>query len=144
VAQVAHFATAEWDAVLERSARWRLGSVVRHALEYASSHLDVALPPEASPVMAGRSPRKERRALRAYVTDRRYRGGQAISTLGAIRGIRGKAAYIRALLFPDRDFLSDRQGEGRPSYMARWRVALGWLRSRSGRGFFRLRSRRRA
>jgi hypothetical protein len=129
VAQVAHFAKVDWDAMAERSARWNLGCVVRHALEYASEALAVPSPPEARPIMAGSSRRRERRALQAYVGERRDRGGTALSTLSAIRGIRAKAAYVLGLLFPDRTFLAARMG-GRASYLNRWKIPVRWLRRR--------------
>jgi hypothetical protein len=130
VAQVAHFAHVDWDALAERSARWRLRAVVGHALHYASETLAVPLPPRASAMMIGSTNRRERRALRTYITDRRALGGTAMSTLLAISGIRAKFAYIRALLLPDREFLTAR---GRTSYLGRWRVALRWLRGRGRR-----------
>ena len=129
VAQVAHFAQVDWDAVAERSARWKLGCVVRHALEYTSKTLEVPFPPGTRPIKAGSSSRSERRALQAYVGDRRTRGGTALSTLSAIEGIRAKAAYVFGLLFPDRAFLAARSG-GTASYVDRWRIPIRWLRRR--------------
>src|SRR5207302_10260160 len=92
-----------------------------------SESLQVSLPPEAGPILAGPSGRRERRALRAFVTDRRDRGGMTLSTIGAIKGVRAKTAYIRGLLFPDKAFLAARQG-GRVSYLSRWKVPVHWIR----------------
>jgi Uncharacterised nucleotidyltransferase len=129
VAQVAHHAEVDWEALVERAARWHLASVVRHALQHASQALGTPIPTDAETIMSESGGRKERRALRAYVTDRQSFGGASLSTLSAIKGFRPKAAYVRGLIFPDRTFLSDRQG-GRVSYVARWRIPIRWLRSR--------------
>jgi hypothetical protein len=123
VAQVASHASVDWNLVAERARRWRLAAVVRHALETVSTTLGIAVPKEAAAVLAIQPRRKEIRALAAYTTDRRQRGGTATSTLRAIPGLRAKAAYVRALLFPNRDFLAARQ-RGR---FRRLTVPIRWL-----------------
>lgn len=127
VAQVATSAKVDWDVVLERTRRWRLAVVVRHALQTTRDTLGASVPEEAKVVMAIQPRRKERRALQAYTTGRRQRGGTAISTLRAIPGARAKAAYVRALLFPDRTFLTARQHGRRPSYLRRLAIPVRWL-----------------
>jgi hypothetical protein len=127
VAQVATSAEVDWDLVAERTRRWRLAAVVRHALETASRVLGAGIPDEAKSVLAIEPRRKERRALNAYITDRRGRGGTATSTIRAIPGLGAKAAYVRALLFPSRDFLAARQRNGRPSYLRRLAIPIKWL-----------------
>jgi hypothetical protein len=127
VAQVASAPGLDWMLVAERARRWRLAAVVRHAFETVSETLGVPVPKEAGPVMAIRPRRTELRALDAYITDRRGRGGTALSTLRAIRGLRQKAAYVRALLVPSREFLGARQRNKRPSYLRRLAVPVRWL-----------------
>jgi hypothetical protein len=133
VAQVASSAKVDWGVVAERTRRWRLSSVVRHALETASDMLGAAVPEEAGSVMAIKPRRGEVRALNAYITDRRQRGGTAVSVLRAIPSLRGKLAYARALLFPSRDFLAARQRNGRPSYLRRLAIPVRWFTGRHRR-----------
>lgn len=134
VAQVAHCARVDWEALTERAARWRLRAVVRHAQETASEMLGVGFPAEAQVALAEAPSRKEVLALQAYVTGRRDQGGTATSTLMAIPGIRAKAAFVAAMLFPRREFLSARSGGRPPSYLRRWTKPFRWLlrRRRSG------------
>jgi hypothetical protein len=130
VAQVASYARVEWDVVAERTRRWRLAAVVRHAVKTASEMLGASFPEEATALMAIPSRRRERRALDAYITNRRSRGGTATSTIRAIPGLPAKIAYARALLFPDRAFLSARQRNGGPSYLRRLAIPIRWLTRR--------------
>jgi hypothetical protein len=127
VAQVASYAKVDWDLVAERTRRWRLAAVVRHAFDTASQTLGTSPPDEARSVLAMEPRRSERRALDAYTTSRRGRGGTATSTLRAIPGLRAKMAYVRALLFPNRDFLAVRQRNERPSYLRRLAIPIRWL-----------------
>jgi hypothetical protein len=127
VAQVAHFGQVDWEALADLAVRWKLGVVVRHAMESASETLGVGFPADAQGVMARTASRRERRALLGYVTDRRRRGAIATSTLMAIPGLRGKAAYIRALIFPNREFLTAWSGSRPASYWHRWAVPFRWL-----------------
>jgi len=135
VAQIPQVADVDWDVVSNWARRWRLTAVVQHALRAASEAFGVGLPPGAAPLIRVQPGRREARALEAYTTDRRRLGGIALSTIRAIPGVRGKAAFIRALLFPDREFLAVRapSGRGRSSYLRRWRVPFRWLRARSRR-----------
>jgi hypothetical protein len=131
VAQVAGEGAVDWRAAEDLAWRWRLAAVIRHAFEAATEMLGARLPAAADGLLSIRSRRREVRALEAYTTERRGRGGMALSTLGAIRGLRPKAAYIRGLLVPDRRFLAARMGGGaRASYRSRWKVAFRWLRLR--------------
>jgi Uncharacterised nucleotidyltransferase len=130
VAQVATHARIDWDLAAERARRWRLAAVVRHALEGASTTLGFVVPQDATAVMAMQPRRKELRALASYTTERRQRGGTATSTLRAIPGLRAKMAYARALLFPNREFLSARQRDGRGSYLRRLSIPVRWLATR--------------
>jgi hypothetical protein len=132
VAQVSGFGGLDWEGFGELVDRWRLQAVVHHAYQSMRDILDVTLPPRAERFAETEPSRRDRRLLDSYVTDRRARGGPAVSSLRAIRGIRAKGAYVRALLFPSRDFL-DRRAFGHGSYWRRWLVPLRWLsRRRSG------------
>jgi hypothetical protein len=132
VAQVATYGRVDWDEFERLAQRWRLRPVVGHAFRTAATTLEVSLPVQATELAGVEPTRKEQRLLAAYTTTRRYRGGTAMSTLRAIPGLRAKAMYVWALLFPRRDFL-DRRTPERGSYWRRWLVALRWLsRRRSG------------
>jgi hypothetical protein len=130
VAQISSHAKVDWDIVAQRERRWRLAAVVHHALETAADLLGAAVPEDAKAMIAIQPRRKEMRALAAYTTDRRKRGGTATSTLRAIPGVWGKIAYARALLFPNREFLSARQHRRRGSYLRRLAIPVRWLTGR--------------
>ena len=130
VAQVATSAEVDWDLVAARTRRWRLAAVVRHAINTASEFLGASFPEETKGLTAIPSRRRERRVLEAYITNKRQRGGTATSTFRAIPGLPAKIAYARALLFPDRAFLSARQRNGRGSYLRRLAIPISWLTRR--------------
>jgi hypothetical protein len=132
VAQMAWSTGVDWATAAELARRWRLGSVVAHALRWTSDKLEVSLPQEASDVLTIIPSSGEQKALDAYITGKRERSGPAVSTIVAIRGVRRKAAYVRALLFPTRSFLAARSGSGRGSYVRRLMVPLRWLTTRRG------------
>lgn len=134
VAQVVWNSQVDWDLFADRVRRWRLGAVVRHSFETASALLGAALPPETGSFAAARTKRRERRALSSYTSDRRSRGGTALSTFKAIPGIRGKTAYARAMLLPQRGFVEARSANRRASYLRRWRIAASWLKPRPRKG----------
>jgi hypothetical protein len=124
VAQVGRSGQIDWDVLEGWAERWRLGVVFQRAMGMASETCGVSWPAEAQGTLRARSGTRERKALEAYVTERRSRGGTNLSTVRAIRGVRGKAAFLRALLLPDPEFLEARAGG---SYRRRWTVALGWV-----------------
>jgi len=131
VAQIAYYGEVDWSTLGELAARWRLGAVIRHALQATSDSLGITLPLQSKTCMEMKVRRKERGALDAYVTSRRGQGGTAISTLKAIPGVRAKLAYLRAMLTPDREFLLARtEGNGRASYARRWSIPLRWMAKR--------------
>jgi hypothetical protein len=125
--QIAHTGRPDWERVQTLAARWHLGPVVGHALTTASQVLGAPAVPAAMPLLENGWPRRERRALRAYTTERQRRGARAIATLQAIPGVRGKVAYVRALGVPNREFLAARQASDRGSYARRLAVPLRWL-----------------
>jgi hypothetical protein len=128
IAQCLAVPAVDWVRLEDRSRRWRVAAVVGHALRNAASLLELPLPQAARLLLDYRAPRSERRALETFLTERRDRGGTALSTLRAIPGILGKAAYVRALLFPDRAFMVARTQKG--GYVRRWRTPLTWLAPR--------------
>jgi len=132
VAQVASVGRIDWAVFRELTERWRLTVVVQHAFRTARGY-GLALPPDAEAFLGQRVRRREARALGSYITGRRARGGMELSSIRAIPGARAKASYVRALLFPGREFLAARSAKGRrPSYLRRWTVPLRWLGRRRG------------
>jgi hypothetical protein len=127
VLQVAYFGRVDWETVAELSARWKLRAVTRHAVKVASDRLGVGLPSGAERAVVSPPSRLEQRALLSYQAGRRSDGGHEISTLRAIPGLRAKVAYLRALLFPNREFLAARSGSRRPSYVTRWAIPIRGL-----------------
>ena len=141
VLQVSAEGNVEWDVLARWGREWHLTAVLRHAFQMASATLDRPLPAEARHLLVATPHRRETIALRAYIGERREHGGSAVATLLAIPGVRDKAAYMRALVIPDRAFLTSRAGPGlRPSYVRRLAVPAGWLRSRLFACASRLRS----
>ena len=128
VVQVAQRGRVDWQRVARWSRSWRLSGVIRQALEAANELLGAELPAEARRLAVQPPSRAERRAMGAYTTTKRRRGGPALGTLAAIPGIRGKTAYARALLIPTRQFLAARGAGG--TYRRRWAVPLRWLLGR--------------
>jgi hypothetical protein len=129
VAQIAGSPGVDWEEMERWVQQWKLRAVIRDAVSYASTMLGATLPSEFRSLTDTPPTRRERRAFEVYSTNRKMRGGEAVSTLWAIRGFRAKAAYVRGVLLPDRAFLAARTGGERGSYRRRWAVALGWLRT---------------
>lgn len=134
VAQIAFTGDVDWDLAATLAERWRLRSVVRHAVGSVREKLGIELPVQANTIGRGPRSRTEERALTIFTTSRRDNGGEAIAALWGLPGVRRKAAYVRALVLPERRFL---QARGQRSYASRWLIPLRWMpswnRSSSGR-----------
>ncbi|HXY73305.1 MAG TPA: nucleotidyltransferase family protein [Actinomycetota bacterium] len=130
VAQIARSGRVDWGALDEAVARWRCRAVIRHATEAVSRGLSVGIPVELARVASAPVSRQELRALAAYTTERRGRGGKARSTLRSLPGIRAKSSFVWSLVFPDGEFVAAREGSrGRTAYLRRWTTPLRWLGS---------------
>jgi hypothetical protein len=128
VAQIATFGAVDWEELGAWAGRWKLSAVVAHAFAEVERLLGFETPDEIAAVRSARVGRRERRAIDAYTTERRVRGGTARSSFWAVRGIRQKAGLLRAVLLPDQAFLEARTEAGaRPSYFRRWAVPIRWL-----------------
>jgi hypothetical protein len=130
VAQLLTAADVDWQVLAGWARRWRVAPVLRHAFLTMGTTLGVPIPLDASRFVGMRPARSEARLLSRYTGTRRNEGGTSITTLRAIPGLRAKAAYARALAFPDRSFLEARSGnQGRASYLQRWSVPFRWGRA---------------
>ena len=105
---------------------WRLSAVLSHAFSTAGALLDAEAVVESPMPLELRPRRGEARALKAYVGERRAMGGTAVSTLLAIPGLWRKAAYVRALVFPGREFLQSRYPNGSKGYRRRLAMPGRW------------------
>jgi hypothetical protein len=128
VAQILRADAVDWQLLQRLATEWRLTAVVQDALRRVADTLWLELPVEASPFLSAEPCGVERRALRAYTSAQRMRGGPAIATIHAIPGIRSKVAYVWALLCPSRAFMERRTGERSSlSYVRRWMIPTRWL-----------------
>lgn len=133
VAQLSRREGVRWDRLAAWGRRWHLQAVLIRALDLAEQRLvDHALPREAVELRRSLRPSAhEERALRACAQGG-FRGERALASLRALPGIRDKAAYAGALVFPRREFLEARMGSGGlTGYVERWRVPLKWLTDRA-------------
>jgi hypothetical protein len=139
VLQIAWSETIDWEVFARRMTDWRLTAPVVHAMRTASATLGISLPEDVASVLRAPVGSIERRALRAYTTDRKRRGGPELAALWAIPGLRSRAAYLRAMLLPDRRFL---EAEGRSGTLRRrWMVPVRWAAARVRRAPSRQRRR---
>ena len=125
VLQVASRGSVAWDELSRLARRWRLGAPLAWAFDTASETFGVPLPRAVRDLDLPEPSLRERLALRAYVTERRDAGGIEVATLLAIGGVSSKAAYLRALLLPDRSFRLARSSDG---IRSRWSRPLAWSR----------------
>jgi hypothetical protein len=129
VAQLASRSTLDWGLLADWASRWNVGVVIDHALMLAGEILGFQAPESAQELIRSHSPsRRARRALEAYTTDRRSRGGKALASITAIHGVRSKVAYVYALAVPNAEFMAFREhGTGAKSVFARWSKPGRWL-----------------
>ena len=129
VAQLATCGEVDWSRFERLVDRWRIRAVIGHAFTSAVEAFGPILPPTAGPFIEARIPARERRALSAYTTDRRWRGGAVRTTMLSLPGVRAKAAYLYALVFPRREYVRAKWGDARRApYWRRWTVPLRWMR----------------
>jgi hypothetical protein len=133
VAQTARSDQVVWDDLLRLAKRWRMQAVLAHSLRTVRATLGVELPLNSGMFEAVRPPRRERRLVEAYTTDRRSRGGAVLATIRALPGLRSRAAFLWAMMFPSREFMAARTGSSRPSYVRRWLVPTTWVIRRGHR-----------
>jgi len=122
------------DLVMQRAIRWRCVPVVTSAVDAAVEALG-SVPP--SPIVGWARTGPARWRDRALLAAHPFSGGSAplakLSGVVAVPGLGGKAAFLRGLFLPDRDYRRARVDAGR---RPEWRLPLaGFSRSaRKGRG----------
>jgi hypothetical protein len=134
ILQVCRSLEVDWSALARRAADWHLAALLIRALETASSTLGTDPITEAAILDAVPIRKSEIRALGSYAGHRRGLGGTALSTLLAIRGVRQKSAYVRAVAFPQRAFMRDRyRSETDGTYRHRLAIPAKWALRRVSR-----------
>jgi len=121
------------ERVLAIADEWRGHAVVARALRLTSERLGVR--GDALMVWATQHvpSRRDRVALSVYVGSRGSYATRAVAAVGAVPGVRAKVAYVRALGFPELDYVHAR-------HVSRW-ARIRSLLAR-GTGSTELRSRR--
>ena len=130
VVQIGAAVRLDRRVIADRIRAWRLAAVVAHALQAAEELLGAGVPALDGILDGIDVSDVERKALLAYTTARRRKGGLDLSMLQAIPGLKAKAAYLRDLLVPSKEFLVARARgtNGKASYRRRWSVPLRWIR----------------
>jgi hypothetical protein len=131
VRQVVAAGSIDVQAFEEWVDRWRLAPVVRRAFELEAAETGMAWPTWLRPLFESRGRGRDRRLLDAYATERRSRGGIALATLRAVPGIRSRLEYVRALVYPRSEFMSQRTQVGTYGRLRRLTVPLGWIKRAS-------------
>jgi hypothetical protein len=129
VAQILLTTDVDVDATLECAARWRCRAVVQHAVLSTWGLLQLRADHALLRWARAYEPdRFERTALHAYVGRNRSYATQSAAGLFALHGVRARAEYARAMLFPGRAYTRSRGG-----YVARFRrsarIARSWNQS---------------
>lgn len=120
VAQMALSPSLDEDQLRARCREWRAEAVVAEAVRSAWDRLHIATSTSLSLWAASYRPtRRERSALRSYAGCGTY-SAKALASARVVPGLRGKAAYISALAFPQAQYVRNRHG-GR---LTRWRHAV--------------------
>lgn len=106
VAQVLLAGEIDAGRVRKLAETWKLEAVVARAVRLAWETFALADAVPLSEWAAGYpTSEKERRVIDLYVGGGRSWGGQAVEALRLVAGPRAKAAYLRAMVFPDQDLL---------------------------------------
>ena len=127
VVQLGPVAEREADRVIATAERWRIGLVVKRAVDLAWSGLGLDDGPLSEWAEGYEAGLRERVCLRSYLTAAHSYSRPAASLL-VIPGVRPRLRYLRALVFPQRSYLRSRGWDLR----AHARRALAHLRRHRG------------
>jgi hypothetical protein len=109
VAQIMTRGAIDTGRVLSLARGWRAEAAVARAV--STSVTTLGLEPRgtlAEWALEYRADRTATRALSAYTHDGNAYGRQAVAAVRFIPGLTGKAAYVRALVWPDHNYVSGR------------------------------------
>jgi hypothetical protein len=110
VAQLLLGGEVDLHLVRALAASWRSDVVVARALQSAwrSFDLDASVSPLTAWALDFVPSAKEQRALAAYAGAEARYASRSAAGLRAVPGVRDKAAYLRALAFPEREYVEPR------------------------------------
>jgi hypothetical protein len=107
VVQLSTFVEDDVDAIMATAQRWGIGIVVHRAVDLAWPSLGLAPGPFTEWAERYRASPREQWFLRSYLTPARSYTRPAAS-LFVIKGVGPRVRYARALLFPQRTYLTSR------------------------------------
>lgn len=129
VAQLVLATDPDTDRLMELAQRWRGQAVVARAIRQAWQTFDLAdVVPLSVWARTYRPSRRDEHALAPYLRTHHRFGARALASLRVIPGVRDKAAFVRAVVLPDRDAV----GSYERGYGAWWRRGGQLLLSRGG------------
>ena len=109
VAQLLLACDVDEARVLEVAAAWQAEAVVAAAVQMAWDTFRLADVTRLSAWAASYRPNpREAKMLATYTGERRSHTAKSLASLRVIPGLRAKAAFLRASLFPTRDFVDSR------------------------------------
>jgi hypothetical protein len=128
VAELAGRSDFDLAAAVDVAAHWRGRAVIAAAAHASQRALRVDQLGPLLPWAAAYEPdRFERAAMRVHTDPYASYASQATAAVWAVRGLRPRAAYLRALLLPSPAYLEEREG----TYRRRLAHAVSLARSRS-------------
>jgi hypothetical protein len=127
LAQMLQTVQLDLDRIYRLASSWKAAAVVARAVCTAWSVFQLE---DGLPIVAWahqyRPSRSQKRTLKLYPKVADNYAVMALAELSAVPGIRGRAAYLRAQLLPDRSYLDARS----IGHLARWRhaarILLSW------------------
>lgn len=130
VAQIAFAGELDVARVHEIARAWRATAPMAWSIGHVWEAFGLPAHPLAEWACGYVPTRRERRALALYMsTDRSY-AKMALASTRVVPGLAGKLAYVRALAFPSRQYVADRER----NYLRRWRHATRLALGRTGTG----------
>jgi hypothetical protein len=125
VAEMLLFGSLDMAKVHDLMARWKAEPVVARAVRLTWKHLKLADYVALSVWAARYQPdERARRALAVYTSRHSSYAAKSLQALRAIPRLRDKAAFVRALTFPQRSYIDDHK----MGFLSRWRRAAHGVR----------------
>lgn len=125
---VAELQPADEQGLITRATAWGVQAVVAAAVADSTRLLGLPVTGELREWAGAYMPtRREEHWLGLHTRENKTFAAQAIATLPALPGLRDKAAYLRALVLPDKQYTADRHSS------ALSRIRFGVREARRGR-----------